>query len=142
MVQDFTPKKEIIGTGLDCVVIRECFADIQGGRTLDCSAFTDTVVKAGHFIAVKEGVYFPAPYDKNGYTALNKAVAEGETASEPQAKYAGVLRASILASEPGASIMTRGVVNDVAMPVKASEEILAAFKADCPFISFEHDEEA
>lgn len=132
MQQDFTPKRQTIGTGLDSVVIRKCLADIPGGRTLDVTDWTEDVIQAGHIIAVDGGKYFPVPVSEGAYTAFKS----GSTA-----KYAGVNKHTMLASQPAASIMTRGIVNPEAAPYKMTA-IAAAFKADCPFISFEADEEA
>lgn len=116
--------------GDDSIVIQKYISGIKGGRTLDVTGFTENVIKAGHVIIVKDGVYSPMPVAEGNYVALPEGAA-----------YAGVLYRSVLAAKPAASIMTWGEVNAVAVPY-AMETILADFKAACPHIDFIKDEEA
>lgn len=129
-VANLNNEKEQIIFGDDSIVIQKFISGIKGGRTLDVTGFTDKVIKAGHIVIHKEGVYKPMP------------VADGKYAALPEGyNYAGVLYRSILAKKPFASIMTWGEVNDVAKPFEMTD-ILAAFKTDCPHIDFIKDEEA
>ncbi len=129
-VANLNNEKEQIIFGDDSIVIQKFISGIKGGRTLDVTGFTDKVIKAGHVIIHKEGVYKPMP------------VADGKYAALPEGhNYAGVLYRSILATKPLASIMTWGEVNDVAKPFEMTD-ILDAFKAACPHIDFIKDEEA
>src|SRR5690606_19098720 len=54
-------QKEIL-TGQDGVVIVEYFEGIRGGRTLDVTGYTPTIIRAGHVIIVDSaGEYKPMP---------------------------------------------------------------------------------
>lgn len=130
MLNDLSANKSQIVFGEDSIVIQKYISGIKGGRTLDVTGFAESVIKAGHVIIVKNGVYAPMPVSGEAYAALPEGAA-----------YAGVLYRSIPANKPAASIMTWGEVNEVAMPY-AMTTILAAFKAACPHIDFIKDEEA
>lgn len=130
MLNDLTPKKNQIVFGDDSIVILKYISGIKGGRTLDVTGFAGSVVKAGHVIIVKDGVYAPMPLNGEVYAELPEGYA-----------YAGVLYRSIPAAKPAASIMTWGEVNSVAMPYPM-DSILEAFKVACPHIDFIKDEEA
>lgn len=130
MLNDLSPNKNQIVFGDDSIVIQKYISGIKGGRTLDVTGFTESVIKAGHVIIVKDGKYAPMPVSGGQYAALPEGAA-----------YAGVLYRSVLAAKPAASIMTWGEVNAVAVPY-AMDTILAAFKTTCPHIDFIKDEEA
>lgn len=130
MLNDLTPNKTQVVFGEDSVVIQKYISGIKGGRTLDVTGFADSVIKAGHVIIVKDGVYSPMPVSGGAYSTLPSGAA-----------YAGVLYRSIPAAKPAASIMTWGEVNAEAVPY-AMTSILAAFKSACPHIDFIKDEEA
>lgn len=130
MLNDLTPNKQQIVFGDDSIVIQKYISGIKGGRTLDVTGFAEKVIKAGHVIIVKNGVYAPMPVEGNAYAALPEGAA-----------YAGVLYRSISAAKPAASIMTWGEVNVEAVPYPMAT-ILAAFKTACPHIDFIKDEEA
>ncbi len=143
MKNDISPKKEQVIFGNDSIVIRKCISTIPGGRTLDCSDFTEDVVLAGHVIIKKaNGNYAPMPI---------KAATEaaGETPASPAgydtlptgASYVGVLYRSISKENPAASIMIDGIVNPSVAPYDMAG-ILTAFKTACSHIIFEQDEEA
>ncbi len=122
------PKKVLFGN--DSVVIQKFIAGIKGGRNLDVTGFTPTVINAGHVIITKDGVYKPMPVSSNAYASLPTGWA-----------YAGILYRSILTSKPYAAIMTIGQVNSEAVPF-AMTSIAAAFAAACPHIEFIKDEAA
>lgn len=130
MLNDLTPNKQQIIFGDDSIVIQKYISGIKGGRTLDVTGFAEKVIKAGHVIIVKNGVYAPMPVNGEAYAALPEGAA-----------YAGVLYRSISAAKPAASIMTWGEVNVEAVPYPMAT-ILAAFKTACPHIDFIKDEEA
>ena len=130
MLNDLTPNKQQIVFGDDSIVIQKYISGIKGGRTLDVTGFAGKVIKAGHVIIVKNGVYAPMPVNGEAYAALPDGAA-----------YAGVLYRSISAAKPAASIMTWGEVNVEAGPYPMAT-ILAAFKTACPHIDFIKDEEA
>lgn len=130
MLNDLTPNKNQIVFGDDSIVIQKYISGIKGGRTLDVTGFAEKVIKAGHVIIVKDGVYAPMPVSGDAYAALPSGYA-----------YAGILYRSISAAKPAASIMTWGEVNEEAIPY-AMTSILSAFKTACPHIDFIKDEEA
>lgn len=130
MKNDISPTQEKVVFGNDSVVIRKYNGGIPGGRTLDCSAFTEDTILAGHVITVKDGVYAPLAVADGKYTALPAG-----------ASYAGVLYRSVSKKNPAASIMYDGVVNPECVPYPMTD-ILDAFKTACPHIIFEQDEEA
>lgn len=130
MIQDLSPKKTQVVFGDDSIVIQKYISGIKGGRTLDVTDFSDTVIKAGHVIIVSDGTYKPMPVSGEAYGELPEGYA-----------YAGVLYRSVLAEKPAASIMTWGEVNAVAVPYPM-DDIMDAFKAACPHIDFIKDEEA
>lgn len=149
MKNDISPNKETVVFGNDSAVIRKYISGIPGGRTLDCSDFVDDNVLAGHVIIKKaDGNYAPMPV----IAAVPATPAQGETpavAAQPAkygtlpagASYVGVLYRSISKKNPAASIMYDGVVNPDLTPYPMTD-ILAAFKAACPNIVLEKDEEA
>ena len=131
MQNDITSKKEKVVFGNDSVVIRKYISGIPGGRTLDVSDFEPDTILAGHVIIKKtDGNYAPMPINGEKYAELPGG-----------ASYAGVLYRSISKENPAASIMYDGVVNPELVPYQMTD-ILEAFKAACPHIIFEQDEEA
>lgn len=150
MKQDLSAKKEQIVFGNDAIVIKKYISGLEGGRTLDMADYPLKVVEAGHVIITKDGTYKPMPLTPK---------MQGESGSETEVKdengntvyvygslptgfrYAGILYRSILAAKPAASIMTWGIVNEVAVPYPMTA-IDEAFKTACPHIDFTKDEEA
>ena len=126
---NLSAKKEQIVFGDDNIVIQKYISGIKGGRTLDVTGFSG-VIKAGHVIIVKDGVYAPMPVSGEAYGTLTEGYA-----------YAGVLYRSISVERPEASIMTWGEVNIEAVPYPM-DAIMSDFKAACPHIDFIKDEEA
>lgn len=126
---NLSAKKQQIVFGDDNIVIQKYISGIKGGRTLDVTGFSG-VIKAGHVIIVKDGVYAPMPVSGEAYGTLTSGYA-----------YAGVLYRSISVERPEASIMTWGEVNSEAVPYKM-DSIMEAFKEACPHIDFIKDEEA
>ena len=125
-----------IGFGNDSIVIRKHISDLQGGRSLDVSDFTETSIHAGHVIITNgAGLYKPMPVkkDTDGKLIYNTLPAGYS--------YCGILAKSILTARPMASILTYGIVNDLAMSISITS-IKTAFVTACPHISFEHDEES
>lgn len=120
---------EQIDTSLDSIVIVENFETIRGGRSLDVTGFTPTVIKAGHVI-IKETAtseYKPMPISGSAYAALPSGH-----------EYAGILVATILTAKPFAAIMVRGTVNHVAGPYTITS-ILSAVKTALPGVFFRAD---
>ena len=70
MLNDLTPNKQQVVFGDDSIVIQKYISGIKGGRTLDVTGFAESVIKAGHVIIVKDGVYAPMPVSGEAYAAL------------------------------------------------------------------------
>ncbi len=131
MKLELNPTKEQLVTGNDSIVIRKFIAGIHGGRTLDCTGFTADKISAGHvIIKLQNGNYAPMPVTGNAYSTLPEG-----------ASYVGVLVSTIPTKVPAAAIMHHGVVNSAVVPFPMTA-IATAFKAACPLITFEQDEEA
>ena len=151
MKQDISQKKVGIDFGsYDSIVIKKHITDIEGGRTLDVTGFPEDVILAGHVIISKvandEKVYLPMPIVQLVVDNVPQVDEEGNKVygydTLPSgASYEGILYRSILAEKPAASILIDGVVNDKVMKIKLGA-IESAFKAACPHIIFNHDEEA
>jgi len=125
-------KHETAITFEDSVVIRKFIGGLEGGRTLDCTGFPEKVVKAGHvIIKLASGNYAPMPITaSNAYDSLPSGAA-----------YAGILYRSVSVENPSASILNNGEVNPKCTPYNM-DAIMSAFKAACPFIQFESDEDS
>lgn len=131
MQNDLSAQKEGVVFGNDSVVIRKYISGIPGGRTLDVSDFPNDTILAGHVIIKNaDGNYAPMPVSGDAYAALPDG-----------ASYSGILYRSIAKKNPAASIVYDGVVNPELVPYPMTD-ILDAFKAACPHIIFEQDEEA
>lgn len=121
-------QKQILnGNGGICV--RDSFEEIRGGRSLDVTGFTPTVIQEGHVIIheTATGEYKPMPVSGSAYAALPG----GHT-------YAGILRNTIETAKPLAGIVIRGSVNPAAAPYDMTS-ILAAVKTALPLITFLED---
>lgn len=131
MINEQKLAKHGIGTGNDSLVIRKHVSGIPGGRTLDMAGFEGDVLLAGHVVVkTKEGNYAPMPVSGAAYAALPEG-----------ASYAGVLYRSVLRSDPAASVMYDGVVNETLIPYPLGA-IREAFLKACPHIILEQDEVA
>lgn len=120
---------QTITSGNDSIVIVDNFQSIRGGRSLDVTGFTPTVIQAGHVIIMETATkeYKPMPISGAAYGALPV----GHT-------YAGILVNTILTVKPFAGIMVRGTVNPAAAPYTMTS-ILVAVKAALPLIDFRED---
>lgn len=98
-------------TDKDNIVIIKALTDIPGGRTLDVSGLPSgmEVLKAGHIIVktTATGVHKPL-----GLTGSPLAYDSKDAGDE----FVGVLKASILVSDPRAAIVTSGQINAAASP--------------------------
>lgn len=122
---------EVIDTSADTIVIALLLEDIPGGRTLDVTGVTESVIKAGHVIIEETATEVLKPL----------AITDGAYASLPGGHtYKGVLVGTIPTARPMASIMVRGRVNPAAA-VNAQElpEYPAAAIAALPLIRFVKD---
>lgn len=117
--------------GRDSIVIVDNFQSIRGGRTLDVSGFTPTIISAGHVIIQETatGNYKPMPL--NGGATAYASLPTGHT-------YAGILIATIPTKKPFAGILVRGTVNHAAAPFDMTS-ILSAVKTALPLIDFRQD---
>lgn len=118
------------GTGHDSIVVRHYGDCIKGGKVLDVTGFTGEI-KAGHVIIMETATetYKPMPVSNGAYASLPNGH-----------EYKGILISTVLVSNPFASILTDGEVNDSAdvLPYDIAG-IKAAFKAAVPTIRFDHD---
>ena len=118
-------KKIVVDDGKDSIVIVNCLGDIPGGRTLDVSdvAADVEVIKAGHVIV----------QDNETKAVKPLGVSNGTYTSLPaKHSYLGVLKGSVLKSDPRAAILTIGQVNAAASPYPVTE----AIRTGLPHIQF------
>jgi hypothetical protein len=124
------PSKEIV-TSMDNIVIKKHIDGYEGGRTLDTTGYTPTIIKAGHVVIVETATkkFKPVPLVAagNAYAALPTGH-----------RYAGIVVATVPANRPFVGIMTQGTVNPVAAPYKY-DAILADLKSALPLIEFRED---
>lgn len=115
--------------GLESIIIVNAVGDIPGGRTLDVSGVPadQSVIHAGHVIVQDNETGEFAPLAING--GAYAAIAEGKTA-------VGVLRASVLVSDPRAAIVTMGQINAAAAAKAVGAPITEAIDAALPHIQF------
>lgn len=111
--------------GNDDIVIVKALGDVPGGRTLDVSGMPSDmkVIKAGHIIIKNSENYKPMPLNGGG-TAYGSLPANHS--------YVGVLKASILVSDPRAAIVTIGQIKAAACPYTVTDGI----KSGLPRIEF------
>lgn len=111
-----------VDTTNDSIVIMKMIDDINGGKVLDTTGFTDEVISAGQGVIIQDGTenYKPLPVDG--------IVPVGHTA-------VGVVIGSVLTAYPAVGVMIRGKVNENA----AKYPFSAAFKAALPLITFTKD---
>lgn len=115
-----------VATGNDSVVIIKALTDIPGGRTLDVSGLPTTmkVIKAGHIVVkTSAGVHKPLSLNEAGTAYATK----GETDT-----FVGVIKTSVLVSDPRAAIVTSGQINAAASPYAVTDTI----KSGLPLIQF------
>lgn len=106
----------------DSIVIMKMIDDVTGGKVLDTTGFTDSVISAGQGVIQENGTenYKPLP--------VNGVIPASHTA-------VGVVIGSVLTSQPAVGVMIRGKVNENAAKYPYS----AAFKSALPLITFTKD---
>jgi len=118
-----------LNDGFDSIVIVNALGDIPGGRTLDVSGLDSdtTVVRAGHILVqnttTKE--VSPLKITSGAYETLPTGCI-----------YLGVLKASVLVSDPRAAILTIGQVNAAAAQTATGAPVTDAIKTGLPNIQF------
>ena len=117
----------LINTGKDGIVIINAVTGLPGGCTLDVSGLPSgtKVLQAGHIIVktTSTGVYKPL-----GLTGTPLAYDSKDAGDE----WVGVLKTSILVSDPRAAVVTSGQVNAAASPYTVTDTI----KEGLPLIQF------
>lgn len=105
--------------GKDSIVIIKALGEIPGGRALDVSAVSEdvNVIKAGHVLVKNDTTNVISPLSVDG-TAYG--------AKPAGTSYVGVLKVSVLKSNPQAAIVTAGQVNAAASPYPVTDEIKTA----------------
>lgn len=120
-----TLNKEVlqIDDSLDGIVTIQALAEIPGGRTLDVTGITDSVIKAGHVIVrdTDNNVYKPLTITASAYATL-----------PTKHEYVGTLKYAVPTSDPRAAIVLSGVVNEAASPAP----VTAAIKTALPGIKW------
>lgn len=121
---------DVIGfdAGIDAVTITNYIEGVPGGRSLDVTGFSQSVIKAGH-VVIKEtatGNYKPMPINTAGDAYGD--LPNGNTIE-------GVVVASVTTDLAMVGIMVRGSVNEVASPFPVTE----AIKTALPLIRFTQD---
>jgi hypothetical protein len=103
---DLSNATEQVDTTMDVVIIKKVDHDIPGGKTLDTTGITETVLKAGRVVIIETatGKLKPLAIITGAYEALPA----GHT-------YKGILIATILTKRPFASVMLAGDVNEGAV---------------------------
>lgn len=121
-------KTNEINDTLDSIVIVNALGDLPGGRTLDVSGVVagTTVIAAGHVIVkTTDGAYKPLGISSGAYAAIGPT----ETA-------VGILKASVLVSDPRAAIVTIGQINSAAAAKAVGAPYTDAIKKVLPHIQF------
>lgn len=121
-------KTNEINDTLDSIVVVNAIGDLPGGRTLDVSgvAAGTTVIAAGHVIVkTAEGAYKPLGVTSGAYATISS----GEIA-------VGILKASVLVSDPRAAIVTIGQINSAAAAKAVGAPYTDAIKKVLPHIQF------
>jgi len=100
--------------GWDSIIVVHDDGDIPGGVALDVTDYTDTLIKVGTLLV----------QNKTDFTVKPLAVTDGSWASLPDGcEYFGIVKSTILASQPAAAVLRRGTVNAAA----AAEYLGAAY---------------
>lgn len=126
-IANLNREKIEVNDGLDSIVIINALADIPGGRTLDVSGLPSgtTVVKAGHILIQKNEDQSVLPMPLNSAGTAYASLPSGHS-------FLGVLKATVLVSDPRAAILTAGQVNAAASPAP----VTSAIKSGLPRIEF------
>ena len=111
-----------VDTTNDSIVIMKMIDDINGGKVLDTTGFSDTVISAGQGVIQEDGTENYKPLPTTG------TIPAGHTA-------VGVVIGSVLTKYPAVGVMIRGKVNENAAKYTYS----AAFKTALPLITFTKD---
>lgn len=102
---------------LDGIVVIDALSEIPGGRTLDVSGWSGSVVKAGNIIVRDPATDTYKPLGITG-TAYAAIAAKHE--------YVGVLKFAVSVNDPRAAIVLQGTVNEAASPAPVTAAIKAA----------------
>lgn len=78
-IANLTNDAETFDSGMDSVVIVDNFQSIRGGRTLDVTGYTPTLIRAGHVIIRETATdeYKPMPVDGEGSIATLGSITAG-----------------------------------------------------------------
>ena len=116
-------------TANDGIVIVSNLETIPGGKTLDTTGFSPTVIPAGHLVIEETatGVLKPMPVSGTAYGSL-----------PANHTYKGVVVSSVLTAKPFVAILVRGTVNKNASKYTISS-VLSAVITALPLIRFTQD---
>lgn len=118
-------------TGNDNIVIKKYIDGYEGGRTLDVTGYTPSVIKAGHVVIreIASGISKPMPLISDG--SAYDSLPEGH-------EYIGIVVASKPTNRPFVGILTNGTINPAAAPY-SYDNIITALKTALPQVEFRKD---
>ena len=114
--------------GFDSIIIVKDLTDIPAGKTLDVTGVTADTIPAGTVLKVTVATGVVAPLGQSTPGTYD-SLAAGEA-------YYGILKASILKSQPFGAILRAGTVNAGAAKNSTGAEITDTIKAGLPRIDF------
>lgn len=132
-VSTLSKEKTYVGDGNDSIVIVNDLGDVPGGRTL---ANTKSADADGNDIDyIPAGV--PVFMDEDGeFYAYIHGLGNGNEVDPSDAMPIGIIKKSVLLSDPRAAIMTIGQVNGAAMQGGSDSEYVGDLKEYFPRIEF------
>ena len=113
--------------GFDSIIIVKDLTDIPCGVTLDVSAVTDSVIKAGRVLVQNTTTKAVKPLGITSGSYDSKDSGE---------QYYGILKSSVLKARPLAAVLRTGTVNAAAAKEFVGAEITDTIKAGLPHIDF------
>ena len=114
--------------GFDSIIIVKDLTDIPAGVTLDVTGVTADVIPGGTVLKVTEATGEVAPLAQTTPGTYD-SLKNGEA-------YYGILKYSVLKSEPFAAVLRAGTVNAGAAKKATGAEITSTIKAGLPRIDF------
>ena len=116
--------------GFDSIIIVKDLSDIPGGVTLDVTGITANTISAGHVLIHNTVTDVVKPLAIGG--SNNDTYASLDTNEE----YYGILKASVLKTQPFAAVLRAGTVNAAAAAKAVGAAITDTIKAGLPRIDF------
>lgn len=114
--------------GFDSIIIVKDLTDIPGGVTLDVTGVTADVIPGGTVLKVTTATGVVAPLTQTTPGTYD-SLSGGEA-------YYGILKYSVLKTQPFAAVLRAGTVNAGAAKNATGAEITSTIKAGLPRIDF------